>query len=159
MQIFSKHASIESIPLKLVIISVITSITVPALWSAYTNYSNLQSENDLKTEIYRIVGAIKQVCLGANGTSLKLEITLKKIEYLKLGDSLDSEYSTVIRCRFKGGGEQIIPISEDAIRVTSNNASLILYSGRYLLVFTHLNYDINGNNKIEDCERYVVVKV
>ncbi|MDI6855947.1 MAG: hypothetical protein QMD21_04095 [Candidatus Thermoplasmatota archaeon] len=159
MQIPNKHGSIESMPLKLVIISVITSITIPALWSAYNSYSNIQLENNLKFEIHKITSAINQVYLGANGTSLKLEINLRNIEHLKLGDSLGGEYSTVIRYKLKGGSEQVIPVSEDVQIASGENTALILYSGSYTLLFTHINYDINGDNKIGINERYVEAKI
>ncbi|MEW6069472.1 MAG: hypothetical protein AB1485_02530 [Candidatus Thermoplasmatota archaeon] len=160
MRIHDSLGSVESIPLKLIVISIITSITIPVVWNAYNNYSNIQIENNLKSEIYKITSVIKQVYLGANGTTLKLDTNLKNIEYLKLGDNLNSEYSTVIRYRLKECNEQIIVISEDIIRVTSSeNAALTLHSGSYTLLFTHINYDINGNNKIEKYERYVEVKI
>ncbi|MDI6887732.1 MAG: hypothetical protein QMC98_03725 [Candidatus Thermoplasmatota archaeon] len=159
MQIPNKHGSIESMPLKLVIISVITSITIPALWSAYNSYSNIQLENNLKFEIHKITSVINQVYLGANGTSLKLEINLRNIEHLKLGDSLGAEYSTVIRYKLKGGSEQVIPVSEDVQIASGENTALTLYSGSYTLLFTHINYDINGDNKIGINERYVEAKI
>lgn len=158
MYIPNRRASIESLPLKLIIICIITSITIPALWNAFSSYSKAHLENELRAEIYRITGIIKQVWVGANGTAIKTEINLKNVDYVKMGDRLGGEYSTEIRYKLSSSDEQKIALFSN-IQITSNNSSLTLYSGHYMLIFTHINYDINQNSKIEPYERYVDVRV
>ncbi len=156
-----KQASIESLPLKLIIVCVITSISLPAVWSAFSNYSRIQSENSVRMEIFSIISAVKQVYICSNGTSTKTEISLEDIDYLQIGDRVESENSSVIQYKLRrcDGVEKII-ISEPAIRITSpENTATIIHDGRYTLLFTHINYDKNKDGIISKTERYVEIRI
>ena len=156
-----KQASIESLPLKLIIVCIITSISVPTVWSAFSNYSRIQSENSIRAEIFSMISAVKQVYICSNGTSTKTEISLKDIDYLQIGDRVESENASVIQYKLRGcAGEEKIIISEPTIRITSpENTATIIRDGRYTLLLTHINYDKNKDGTVSKNERYVEIRI
>lgn len=156
-----EQASVEGLPVKLLIICIISSIAVPAVWSAFSNYSRSQSENSVRAEIFSVIAAVKQVYICSNGTSTKTEISLKDVDYLQIGDRVESENSSVIRYKFRSGdGEEKIIISEPTIRITSpENTAITLQDGRYTLLLTHINYDKNKDGTVCKTERYVEIRV
>lgn len=156
-----KQASVEGLPVKLIIVCIITSIAVPAVWSAFSNYSRIQSENSVRAEIFCIVTAVKQVYICSNGTSTRTEISLKDIDYLQIGDRVESENSSIIQYKLRRcDGEEKIIISEPAIRITSpENTATIIHDGRYNLLLTHINYDKNKDGAVSRTERYVEIRI
>lgn len=158
MCISNKEASIESLPLKLILTCIVAAITISIVWSAFSNYYSAHFENEFRTEIDYIINTIKQVYACGNNSSLKISAHLSNIEYVKIGASIYEPESSLIIYKLSGSTEERVQIISDSIvKVTCSNATLLLYSGRYTLFFTHINYDRDKNGKIDSYERYVEV--
>lgn len=160
------RGSIESLPLTLIIISIIIAITIPLVWTGLSNYSKIQTENNIKAEIEHIATTAKQVYAGANGTSLKIDVNFaggffSSVEYVKIGDNVSDTRSSTIRYKLSGESEKTYVIQNPNIPLTSTkNQVLELGSGRYTLILERIVLgDINGNGFIDNNEDYIVVKI
>ena len=148
--------SIESLPLKLIIISIVMVITIPVAWTGLSNYSKIQAENNMRSQVEYIATTAKQVYAGANGTSLSIKVNFEggffnNVEYVKIGDSLSSGKCSTIRYKISGETEKTYVIQNPNVPMTSTDGdALQLGSGTYTLILEH---------KIDDGENYIEVRL
>ncbi len=100
LRILKNIHGVEGIPLKLIIMVVILAITIPVIWKGLESYDRSQTENNLKNEIEFLASHIKQIYLSGTGNARDVKVDFKdgmmsKIEWIKLGDSVDGIWSAL----------------------------------------------------------------
>jgi hypothetical protein len=137
--ISSDKEGVESIPLKLIIVILILAIIIPSFFMGLATYSNAQAENDIRSEIERIISTIKQTNNGDEGTSFSLTVNFqegifKRLEYVKIGDKIGEHggsYPSVVRYKFHGENIRYMIIENPNIMTTSSyNSAFELGTGR-----------------------------
>lgn len=129
---------LESLPFKLVIISLILALSLPIVVSNWVNYDRQQTINQLTSELNYIEGQMEQIYNGGLGlgNSKVLEVNIRdgtfaKIEYVEIGDNnLDSLRGRSIRWKLKGEEENIHIISNGIPAKSEDGGSFKLRHGQ-----------------------------
>jgi hypothetical protein len=124
------RCGIESLPLKLIIISLILAISIPIVVSSWMSYDKQETINRLDIELRFLEAQIDQIYLNGMGIGnskiVELRIsegTFTRIEYVQMGwDALDSPRAVSMRWKFQGEEERIKIIS-GGIPVRSEDGS------------------------------------
>ena len=158
----SRERGVIDMPLRLLIILVILIIAVPLVVSIANYYSFVSAEQEMIAEANYLKDKIVMVYgMGVN-SSIKIELSFSGVtEYVKVGAPLTSENSYFIKAKAYNSPERtiIVKYGNVGIRVTSNNETMILWSGTYRVLITKMlcPYDLDGNGYLDDF--YVNVEV
>lgn len=100
---------IEGLPLRLLITALVMGMAVPAVLAAWANVEKVEVENSVQSEMDYLMIRMQQVHRSGPGNSLTVDIDLDSgiltsLEYVLIGDSLESPLKSTIR--WKLGGEQ-----------------------------------------------------
>ncbi len=155
MKIMVKESGVIDMPLRLLIILVILVITVPLVLSIAGYYSSVSAEQEMIAQANYLRDKIVMVYSMGVNSSLKITVSFpKNTEYVKVGGPLNSDNSYFIRVKAYNSPERIILVKHGnvGIRVTSNNTTMVMWSGTYRVLITKMlcNYDLDGNGYLDD---------
>jgi len=128
---------LESIPLKLILISLILALSLPIVVSSWMSYDRQQTINQLTSEFAYIEGQMEQIYDGGLGVgnSVVLEVNIRdgtfaKIECVDIGDAdLTSLRGKSIHWRLRGEEEHIYIISNGIPAKSEDGGSFRLRHG------------------------------
>lgn len=137
---------LEEMPLQLMIVAIILAITVPMIFDALGEFSEDQVESNIEEEVRKIITAVKLSYSSGVGTSIPVSVSfsdgvLCSIEYIRLGDALNSTYESIVRFKITDQPRTYIPV-EPYVPMTNQqdggeSGPLVLGSGSYRLHAVH----------------------
>ena len=163
---WNENAAVEGIPLKLMIIAIILGITLPMIFIGLKGADHTSTENNLRTQITSIKFTARDLYNMDPGSSEVMVVDFKNglmtnIDYVMIGDNLTGRYVSTIKYNISGDTEKVTTIENPEVPMTSaDGETLVLYSGRYELVFTCMkseDIDINRDGIYNDL--YIQIKV
>lgn len=150
--------AVEGLPMKLIITAVVLAITVPMMFGALRTYDRSRVEQELGAEIDSFVSTIQLIYSSGPGNSAVQEFRAAKgaftsIDYVRFGDMLGGNYSSVIRYRI--GSMQEVPMvvrSPNVPMMSPDNSTFEVMSGTYQIIAECMcsQSDLNGDGLSPD---------
>ncbi|UCD92270.1 MAG: hypothetical protein JSV43_08660 [Methanobacteriota archaeon] len=139
---------LEGLPFRLLIVAVIMGISIPAVLASWSNAERQHLENSLNSELNYLTVRIVQVYQAGPGNVVTVDVNLEsgtftEIEYVLVGDNLESAWRTAIRWKLSGQGENVIAI-EDGIPVCSNNGDALHLSPGWHSIYLETKKEESG---------------
>lgn len=139
---------VEGLPLKLLIVAIVMGISIPAVLASWSNAERQHTENSLRSELNYLETRIVQVYQAGlgNAISVKLHIEsgmLASIEYVLVGDGLDSPWRSAIRWKLSGQAESLVAI-EDDIPVCSEDGNALRMSPGWHYLYLEAKKEESG---------------
>jgi len=145
---------LEEMPLRLMIIAIIMAITVPMIFDALGEFSEDQVESNIQEEVAKIITAIKLSYSSGVGTSIPVSVSfsdgvLCSIEYIRLGDTLNETYESIVRFKITDSPRTYVPV-EPYVPITNqqdggDSGPLVLSAGSYRL---HAVHELRGGKHV-----------
>ena len=100
----NSHASVEGLPLQLIITAIVLAITIPLMFGALQSYDKSKVENEIQSEINEFISAVQMVYVSGPGNRAIVEFNapdgaFTPIDYVKFGDEPGGNYSSVAEPR------------------------------------------------------------
>lgn len=135
---------ISDIPMSILIAAVITSITVPAVWSAYQNLSVNMTVDALENEITGMLDMVRAVMDGGVGSVVEVDLDIKhwgssEVERVEMGGSMNgSSERFMVSYTITGYGKGFLCLDPPVQMISSGNeGGLALTEGTYRLRLEH----------------------
>jgi hypothetical protein len=139
---------VEGLPLRLIIVAIVMGISIPSVLALWSNVEKQQTENAVRAELNYLMLRIGQVHRSGPGNAISVELNLRSgmmssIEYVLVGDDLDSPWRSAIRWKLNGQGEELIAIEND-VPVCSNSGVAFQLSEGHNLLYLETKKKENG---------------
>ena len=154
----NNHASVEGLPLQLIITAVVLAITIPLMFGALRTYDKSKVENETRSEISEFISTVQLVYVSGPGNRAVVEFhapngAFTGIDYLKFGDAPGGNNSSVIR--YKISGMQEVPTvlkSPNVPMMSVEDNEFTLMPGQYEIIVECLTHDcdLNGDGLAPD---------
>lgn len=138
-------------PMRLIIAAVLTSLTLPVLWGAYSDLSDTVTEGSMKRELSRVLRCVDEVMSGGPGSSLELTVDLtgfgtSRVEEVLIGGPLNSTDGSSFRIEAHVGdmGDLLLALDPPVLMTSSDGQGLRLGPGVHGLRIGHES--INGHH-------------
>lgn len=139
-------SGVSDIPMRLMIAAVITSIAIPAFWSAYDDLSSNITIKDVESDLRAVLRSIDKVMSGGVGSTLEVDMEIdawgsSNIEEILIGGSLrngsdPSRY--MITYEIRGRGRSILTLDPPvAMGDLENEEGVRLGEGRTVIRLVH----------------------
>ena len=148
----NSHASVEGLPLQLIITAVVLAITIPLMFGALHTYDKSKVENEIRSEISEIIATIQMIYVSGPGNRAIVEFNANNgaftsIDNVKFGDEPGGNYSSVIR--YTINGMQEVPTvlkSPNVPMISIDGSAFILMSGQYEIIVECLTHESDLND-------------
>lgn len=142
------NKGVEGLPLKLLIVAIIMGISIPAVLASWHNAERQHTENSLRSELNYLIVRIVQVYQAGPGNAVSVELNLESgvlssIEYVLVGDNLESPWRSAIRWKLSGQAEDIFAI-DDGIPVCSTDGGALRLSPGWHSVYLEVKKEESG---------------
>ena len=139
---------IEGLPLKLLITAIVMGISLPAILATWSNVEKVQVENSLQSEMNYLILRIQQVHRAGPGNSIGVDVNLDSgmftsVDYVLVGDGLDSPFKSTIRWKLSGDSERVIPI-KDGVPVCGKDGKAFRLAEGHSSLYLEVKREENG---------------
>ncbi len=116
------------------IAALVMGITVPAVLAAWANVEKVQVENSVQSEMDYLIIRMQQVHRAGPGNSLTVDVDIDSgmftsVEYVLIGDDLDSPFKSTIRWKLSGEQERVVPMEGDIVACGKDGVAFRLGEG------------------------------
>ncbi len=154
----NSRASVEGLPLQLIITAVVLAITIPLMFGALQTYDKSKVENEIRSEIDEFISTVQLVYVSGPGNRAVIEFHVSNgaftgIDYLKFGDEPGGNNYSVIRYRINGMQEvSTVLKSPNVPMISVEGNELTLMPGQYEIIVECLTHetDLNGDGLAPD---------
>lgn len=140
----ASNLGISDIPMSILVAAVLTSMTVPAVWSAYQNLSVNMTVDALENEIADMLDMVRAVMDGGVGSVVEVNLEIRHwgssvVERVEMGGSLNgSSERFMVSYIIAGYGKGFLCLDPPVEMISPRyEGGLVLTEGTYTLRLEH----------------------
>jgi hypothetical protein len=137
---------IADLPMRLLVVSIVTSIAVPVVWAAYSDLSITMTQSSIEKELRDLFEVVESVMDGGVGTSLKVSMDISNwgsagLDRVTIGTKMNTSSDPdryVISYEIRGEGRSFISLDPPVAMLSDDG--IILSNGDHELRLEHEVY-------------------